>query len=395
MASASYISRPSTSKHSLNNNNLTRSQVDRAMKDINYEKKLLESCNDELARTIASTQALKSVKKQLERTNRALKNRLTAEKNSTMDLEDVNKLYDAEILRLTEYLEILREKEKTANFELSQCQHDRTNAITQLTHVEERLLSAKSDAARSQQQARNAALQKNRLNHEIEHLQSVLYFNKKLHTTEINNLNAQLLGLDGIVNEEESYNPDRDDHVVDIKRILNVFKIEYQDILDRSFEQEKNDLIIEKQNLERLNEEMDKNANGLKMKIAVYIKELQKLNDNLSQLDIEASKLKKEASGERIEFEQKRSQILIDVKETTEKSKIAEIELDRLIREDNSAIKLIIQLQLEINAYRTLMNVDCVVNDIMNEDYITNSINIPLSEIKSSQKVDPMRIDHV
>lgn len=77
---------------------ITQNQIDYTIKEINNEKHKLEAYNDELAKSVASTQALRAVKRQLEKQNRLLRMRLEQSQadQNVGDLEDVDAMFIGE-----------------------------------------------------------------------------------------------------------------------------------------------------------------------------------------------------------------------------------------------------------------------------------------------------------
>ena len=109
---------------------VSQAQVDQSLREISVEKHKLENYNDELAKNVASTQALRAVKRQLERSNALLRARLnqTTEANANIKNHDVDQMYNEEIRKLKEYLEIIKSKKSTAEFELQQAKIDNREA---------------------------------------------------------------------------------------------------------------------------------------------------------------------------------------------------------------------------------------------------------------------------
>ena len=88
---------------------------------------------------------------------------------------------------------------------------------------------------------------------------------------------------------------------------------------------------------------------------------------------MEAAKYKRLGDEEQRRYEQEREALLKKIQDLEESKRRLEKELALLIDEDNAAVKLIIQLQLEINAYRALMEAE--------EDIYADQLEIPLSDI--------------
>ena len=91
------------------------------------------------------------------------------------------------------------------------------------------------------------------------------------------------------------YNPqykDYDAHEIDIQSVLDDFRKEYQDILEKAYEQERRDLIEECVKLERRIQELEKHLTEQKGKIVLTNKEIQSLKQELEELEARAKAAK-------------------------------------------------------------------------------------------------------
>merc|ERR1712233_109705 len=107
--------------------------------------------------------------------------------------------------------------------------------------------------------------------------------------------------------------------------------------------------------LERRIQELEGQLEAQKARISRTAEEIEHLKQELEELEKKAKIYKHEGQAEQRAFEKERDEILSKIVKLEEHKQKQERELQRLIDEDNIAVKLIIQLQLEINAYRALM----------------------------------------
>jgi len=202
------------------------------------------------------------------------------------------------------------------------------------------------------------------LSHEVENLSNICEFNRQIYEAKLSNLRAQLLRNQTAQDIfEEATNEGHQLVEVDIKAVLTIFRNEYQEILDKAYHQERNELINEINILEKKLSNLDEISNSQKGKISYYQSELNRLNDQKLLLERDCTELTSKALNETNKFEQSRDELLSNIKKTTKAIRKMENDLDSMIREDNEAVKLIIQLQLEINAYKTLMEIENVYDD--------------------------------
>lgn len=374
---------------------VTQKQVDHALHEISIEKKKLENYNDELAKNVASTQALKAVKRQLERNNKILRERLNkandqANANSPyLETKNVNEMYNIEINKLQDYLEIIKNKKESAAFELRQAKIDNANAKDQYNQAEAHIEKLRVDLENERRIADSATQKYQVLSHEVENLSNICEFNRQIYEAKLSNLRAQLLRNQTAQDiYEEATNEGHQLVEVDIKAVLTIFRNEYQEILDKAYHQERNELINEINILEKKLSNLDEISNSQKGKISYYQSELNRLNDQKLLLERDCTELTSKALNETNKFEQSRDELLSNIKKTTKAIRKMENDLDSMIREDNEAVKLIIQLQLEINAYKTLMEIENVYDDpnsVIVEDNISRFKSGEIMDVRLSE----------
>lgn len=374
---------------------VTQKQVDHALHEISIEKKKLENYNDELAKNVASTQALKAVKRQLERNNKILRERLNkandqANANSPyLETKNVNEMYNIEINKLQDYLEIIKNKKESAAFELRQAKIDNANAKDQYNQAEAHIEKLRVDLENERRIADSATQKYQVLSHEVENLSNICEFNRQIYEAKLSNLRAQLLRNQTAQDIfEEATNEGHQLVEVDIKAVLTIFRNEYQEILDKAYHQERNELINEINILEKKLSNLDEISNSQKGKISYYQSELNRLNDQKLLLERDCTELTSKALNETNKFEQSRDELLSNIKKTTKAIRKMENDLDSMIREDNEAVKLIIQLQLEINAYKTLMEIENVYDDpnsVIVEDNISRFKSGEIMDVRLSE----------
>jgi len=162
--------------------------------------------------------------------------------------------------------------------------------------------------------------------------------------------------------------------------------------LEKAYEQERRDLIEECVKLERRIQELEGQLQAQKARISRTVEEIEHLKQELEELEKKAKEYKHEGQAEQRAFEKERDEILSKIVKLEEHKQKQEKELQRLIDEDNIAVKLIIQLQLEINAYRALMEAE-------EGKYVDPNgiLEIPLSTLarKDSSSTSDSEISHV
>lgn len=242
---------------------------------------------------------------------------------------------------------------------LNQAKEDNQKAKQQKYEAERQLENLKISLSKETELAKIAAEKISFCNHEVETLRNVLNFNKKVHEAQLNNLRNQLYKQQNSNTIYEELNSrDGENYEIDIKSVLSIFRAEYLEILEKAYNQEKNELIYEINELETKLKRLDIIAQEQRDRIDFYNTELINLNNKKDKLEREAVVYKNIADEESKSFESKRDEILFNIKNTMKKTRLLESELNVLVREDNEAVKLIIQLQLEINAYKTLMEIE-------------------------------------
>ena len=75
---------------------------------------------------------------------------------------------------------------------------------------------------------------------------------------------------------------------VDIKKVLDDFRKEYQDILEKAYEQERRDLIEECVKLERRIQELEGQLEAQKARISRTVEEIEHLKQELEELEKKA-----------------------------------------------------------------------------------------------------------
>jgi len=327
-------------------------ETQHSINEIHKEKNQLERNNDVLAEKIATTHALQNYYQRLKEHNRALK--LSSVRNNPSQI-DVDNLYDQEVERLRQELKVCHDRERVLDREYQDAEHDLKQAKLQLVASEKHVGELRHINDQARREADKAAQELTTLHQECEELKKVLEFNSEVHDAEIANLKA-------IVNQpSNNYNPqykDYDAHEIDIQSVLDDFRKEYQDILEKAYEQERRDLIEECVKLERRIQELEKHLTEQKGKIVLTNKEIQSLKQELEELEARAKAAKVQGVHDQRKFEEERDALLAKIVQLEAEKVKLERELQRLIDEDNVAVKLIIQLQLEINAYRALMEAE-------------------------------------
>lgn len=327
-------------------------ETQESIQSIHKEKNQLERNNDVLAEKIATTHALQNYYQRLREHNRALKK--SQIKHSPTQI-DVDNLYDQEVERLRQELKVCHDRERVLDREYHDAEHDVKQAKLQLVasekHVEE--LRHINDQARHE--ADRAVGELNTLNQECEELKKVLDFQTEVHGAELENLR-------NLVNRPENhYDPKYqayDANEIDIQKVLDDFRKEYQEILEKAYEQERRDLIEECVRLERRIQDLENQLQVQKSRIVRTNEEIGNLKNELEELEKKAKAYKIEGTAEQRAFEKERDEILSKIVKLEDHKQKQERELQRLIDEDNVAVKLIIQLQLEINAYKALMEAE-------------------------------------
>lgn len=327
-------------------------ETQHSINEIHKEKNQLERNNDVLAEKIATTHALQNYYQRLKEHNRALK-LSNVQKNPSQI--DVDYLYDQEVERLRQELKACHEKERVLDREYQDAEHDLKQAKVQLVASEKHVGELRHINDQARREADKAAQELTALHQECEEYKKILEFQTEVHDAEIANLRA-------IANQpSNNYNPKYeayDAHEIDIQSVLDDFRKEYQDILEKAYEQERRDLIEECVKLERRIQELEQHLTQQKGKIVLTTKEIQNLRQELEELEARAKAAKLQGVHDQRKFEEERDQLLAKIVQLEAEKVKLERELQRLIDEDNVAVKLIIQLQLEINAYRALMEAE-------------------------------------
>jgi len=339
-----------------------------AIKEINFEKHQLERNNDVLAEKIATTHALQAYHQKLKEHNKAL--RLSGFSDIKVDQNDIDNMYDTEIVRLKEVLETCQKRERVLDYEYNQVEADYQKSKEQLHDSEEHVKQLKISSEIARKDADRAVAELNTLTQECEELRGVLEFNSDVHKAELDNLRIVLQGQ-----PSTEYLPDYSTNVarIDIQKVLVDFRREYQEILERAYEQERQDLLDEVKRLEAKLRELEIHLANQQRKRDSYHSDIESLKRELQILEMEATKYKRLGDDEQRRYEQEREALLKKIQDLEESKRRLEKELAILIDEDNAAVKLIIQLQLEINAYRALMEAE--------EDIYADHLEIPLSDI--------------
>lgn len=361
-------------------------ETQESIQSIHKEKNQLERNNDVLAEKIATTHALQNYYQKLREHNRALKKSQIQHSPTQIDVDDI---YDQEVERLKQELKVCHDRERVLDREYNDAEHDLKQAKLQLVasekHVEE--LRHINDQARNE--ADRAVAELNTLNQECEELKKVLDFQTEVHGAELENLR-------NLVNRPEShYDPkykDIEANEIDIQKVLDDFRKEYQDILEKAYEQERRDLIEECVKLERRIQDLENQLQVQKARIVRTNDEIDALKRELEELEKKAKEYKIEGMAEQRQFEKERDDILSKIVKLEEHKQKQERELQRLIDEDNIAVKLIIQLQLEINAYKALMEAE--EGKYANVDP-NGILEIPLSTLARKDSSSDSEISHV
>ena len=298
-------------------------------------------------------------------------------------------MYNIEINKLQDYLEIIKNKKESAAFELRQAKIDNANAKDQYNQAEAHIEKLRVDLENERRIADSATQKYQVLSHEVENLSNICEFNRQIYEAKLSNLRAQLLRNQTAQDiYEEATNEGHQLVEVDIKAVLTIFRNEYQEILDKAYHQERNELINEINILEKKLSNLDEISNSQKGKISYYQSELNRLNDQKLLLERDCTELTSKALNETNKFEQSRDELLSNIKKTTKAIRKMENDLDSMIREDNEAVKLIIQLQLEINAYKTLMEIENVYDDpnsVIVEDNISRFKSGEIMDVRLSE----------
>lgn len=382
---------------------ITQNDFESTIQEINLEKSKLENYNDELAKNVASTKALKLVRSKLEQENALLKRQLdlqnrrlnhsfsshsSSSSSSSESSENEEKisikkesrlfkrptqkkldqLYEIEISKLKDYLEICRNKRSTIYKELEFVKEDNETALNKLHQVNDHVNQLKTTLEHEKNQAIDYNIKCKALKYELENMENQSNLDKKVHVMKLKHLENHIKKLEAdmelsqkTMNESMEFAAKVDKNAgntEDIKSVLTIFKNEYERILQRAYDLEKSDLTHQI-------DQYEKKLSSFDTIYETQIERLQSLEADLVKLEEKRIKTNRRineltiiSNAESEKFENVRDSLTDNISKLTKKTKLFDKEIEVLIKEDNSTVKAIIQLQLEINAYRTLMEAE-------------------------------------
>merc|ERR1712157_552878 len=154
----------------------------------------------------------------------------------------------------------------------------------------------------------------------------------------------------------------------------------YEEILKRVYEHERDELLKDIAALEAQKAHLDSENTKRQKAIADYQRDIARLNEELAMLEKQGRDLRRQGEEEQKHFEEHRDQVLANIEKAEKRKGELERELRRLEEEDDETMKLIIQLQLEINAYRALIEAEQSNFDSSEFDH-QRKVEIPISEL--------------
>lgn len=349
-----------------------------AIRDIKKEKNQLERNNDNLADKIATTHALQAYYNELKLRNKLLRNQ--SHHHQPGEQQDLDKLYDAEIQKLKEDLDTCQATEKKLQYELKEAVTDKLNAEDLHSKTKREVEYLENEAAKAREAASKASDKLSSLNYEVEELEKVKKFNEEVHAAELENLRRLVGRVRSNSNSSASHSSMTYPEEIDIQKMLDDFRKEYEEILKRVYEQERDELLKDIAALEAQKAHLDSENAKRQKAIADYQRDIARLNEELAMLEKQGRDLRRQGEEEQKHFEEHRDQVLANIEKAEKRKTELEKELRRLEEEDDETMKLIIQLQLEINAYRALIEAEQSNFDSSEFDH-QRKVEIPISEL--------------
>merc|ERR1712226_1052874 len=329
------------------------------------ETKTLGHQNFSLCDVIAETRALQAYFDYLEEERYLLNGGgLIPRDVAQKELDDG---YDEEIVRLEELLEACQERERSIEFELQQAQESLQEAEKQHADAFAGTQNLQNEADAATEEAKNAALEYNKLDNDVEELRSTLEFRQKICEEELDNVRDYVdnwneaaaegseaggPGLDPTqkYKSEKDYNDNKD-----IDRMLSEFANNYQQLLDEAYALEKETLQKEVEGLLHRRKDLQDSIQSLRERKDAEQEAIKQLKEEKILLEREMAQLTTERANMRKAWEKERTDMEKQIDKINEEIQSKEAELARLVALDNKLVTQACELELEIQGYKAMM----------------------------------------
>lgn len=341
-----------------------------SINEIKRECNVLGVQNFKLIDLIAETRGLQQYIDSLEEENYLLEGGGLIPVNVVQD--ELSDQFDVEIERLQEILKVSEKRNKVIDVEKRNAEEGLQASIQQNQELDDTIEKLVKEVEAANDQAIEANNHLKLLDHEIEELKATLEFRTQLHRAEIENVAKYVRDYHEAVESgvEHTALPhsqadsrhslaNKLENIKDDKKLiesLEAFAAEYQKLLDLAFAKEKHVLEEDLKRLEFMNNYLLKEIDNLKKKRIDMEEEIKELEREKLELERQYAMIATQRSNDKKAWAEERIQMEKQIERIKQEIEIKERQLAVLVRADNKVVRETIQLEMEIQAYRAMMD---------------------------------------